>query len=352
MRGGPQTAAWQDGSDSMWGGAGIDSLGMAHARKKAEGGFKGKPRGMMNGGLPPSPPGWLSPRAYQQMAASHAAHRFPGRFVPHRLCNNFAAHGWCEKADACTFAHGFQELHPEVQAQLAPQLGLDPPFSRKARGKSGGKSGMQTTASTYDSSASTYDDEYYTTKLDRNAISREKREEVERIAREIESGRRPALSKVRGRGKALVQGRVSGEAYSVFSTYDEELYTTKLDMSSVPREKREEAERIAREIVQEIEASRRATEAKASTGIPVDGAEPKVVDRPTEDQPPTSVDTAATEAVAHSDIDVQPTPEATPEPTQVPVSSIVDAAKKDDVGKVGNEKEGIATGVEGVPKED
>jgi len=36
--------------------------------------------------------------------------------------------------------------------------------------------------------------------------------------------------------------------YQVQSTFDEELYTTKLDQSSIPREKREAAERIAREI--------------------------------------------------------------------------------------------------------
>lgn len=74
--------------------------------------------------------------------SGHLPRRFPGHFVPHRLCNHFTAHGWCRKAEACTFAHGLQELHPEVQHQLAPQMGLVPvayPGAGKGKGKVMGK---------------------------------------------------------------------------------------------------------------------------------------------------------------------------------------------------------------------
>lgn len=93
-------------------------------------------------GLPP--PGWFGPSgaiagAMPPMLAvptNPAPRRFPGHFMPHRLCNHFTAHGWCRKAETCTFAHGLQELHPDVQMQLAPQLGLvAPQFAMKGKGK-------------------------------------------------------------------------------------------------------------------------------------------------------------------------------------------------------------------------
>jgi len=92
------------------------------------------------------PPGWFGPcaskgRALPSPALAAPARRFPGHFVPHRLCNHFTAHGWCRKADACTFAHGLQELHPDVQAQVAPQMArLQPAACKgKGKGKGGGK---------------------------------------------------------------------------------------------------------------------------------------------------------------------------------------------------------------------
>lgn len=76
----------------------------------------------------PAPPGWFDPRVQAvQATVGHVPRRFPGHFMPHRLCNHFTAHGWCRKAEACTFAHGMQELHPDVQAQLLPQLGYPVP---------------------------------------------------------------------------------------------------------------------------------------------------------------------------------------------------------------------------------
>mmetsp|Transcript_41591 Transcript_41591/g.114623 ORF Transcript_41591/g.114623 Transcript_41591/m.114623 type:complete len:776 (+) Transcript_41591:198-2525(+) len=48
--------------------------------------------------------------------------------------------------------------------------------------------------------------------------------------------------------RAWDQFDTNAHLYGVTSTYHEELYTTKLDPSAIPKEKREEAERIAREI--------------------------------------------------------------------------------------------------------
>mmetsp|Transcript_129513 Transcript_129513/g.242279 ORF Transcript_129513/g.242279 Transcript_129513/m.242279 type:complete len:504 (-) Transcript_129513:16-1527(-) len=60
------------------------------------------------------PPGALGAPAPQQRPS-----RFTGQFMPHRLCNHFSGTGFCKKADACTFAHGFHELHPSsAQQQL------------------------------------------------------------------------------------------------------------------------------------------------------------------------------------------------------------------------------------------
>lgn len=50
------------------------------------------------------------------------------------------------------------------------------------------------------------------------------------------------------RDKHWDQFTANEHLYGVASTYSEELYTTKLDPNAIPREKREEAERIAREI--------------------------------------------------------------------------------------------------------
>jgi len=49
-------------------------------------------------------------------------------------------------------------------------------------------------------------------------------------------------------GKAWDQFEANEQQYGVVSTFSEDLYTTKLDPKSIPKAKREEAERIAREI--------------------------------------------------------------------------------------------------------
>lgn len=85
-----------------------------------------------------TPPGWFDPRAAQVQGPR----RFPGHFMPHRLCNHFTAHGWCRKAEACTFAHGVQELHPDVQVQMMPRLGYPVMPVLKGHPKGKGKGGM------------------------------------------------------------------------------------------------------------------------------------------------------------------------------------------------------------------
>lgn len=60
----------------------------------------------------------------------------------------------------------------------------------------------------------------------------------------------------RGDAAQWDQFQTNERIYGITSTYSEELYTTKLDPASIPREKREEAERIARE----IESGRMASE--------------------------------------------------------------------------------------------
>eukprot|EP00446_Apocalathium_sp_SHHI-4_P004278 CAMPEP_0177189414 /NCGR_PEP_ID=MMETSP0367-20130122/20253_1 /TAXON_ID=447022 ORGANISM="Scrippsiella hangoei-like, Strain SHHI-4" /NCGR_SAMPLE_ID=MMETSP0367 /ASSEMBLY_ACC=CAM_ASM_000362 /LENGTH=412 /DNA_ID=CAMNT_0018636945 /DNA_START=40 /DNA_END=1278 /DNA_ORIENTATION=- len=81
-----------------------------------------------------APPGWfgngtVQPRPKTVMVA-HVPRRFPAHFAPHRLCNHFSAHGWCRKADTCTFAHGLQELHPDLQVQF-----VQPVVVSKGKGK-------------------------------------------------------------------------------------------------------------------------------------------------------------------------------------------------------------------------
>eukprot|EP00930_Biecheleria_cincta_P077220 TRINITY_DN6449_c0_g1_i1.p1 TRINITY_DN6449_c0_g1~~TRINITY_DN6449_c0_g1_i1.p1 ORF type:complete len:544 (-),score=74.84 TRINITY_DN6449_c0_g1_i1:58-1533(-) len=77
-------------------------------------------------------PPQVSAAQVQQVPMMQVPRRFPGHFAPHRLCNHWNAHGWCRKAETCTFAHGLQELHPDVQAQLlAQQPGMPPPSVTK-----------------------------------------------------------------------------------------------------------------------------------------------------------------------------------------------------------------------------
>jgi len=54
--------------------------------------------------------------AAQLSTAPHRTGR--GTFIPRRLCAHWARGGWCRKGDACTFAHGPHELHPDAQMAL------------------------------------------------------------------------------------------------------------------------------------------------------------------------------------------------------------------------------------------
>ncbi|CAK9014171.1 unnamed protein product [Durusdinium trenchii] len=74
---------------------------------------------------------FLPPQA-QVLQTVQVPRRFPGHFMPHRLCNHWNLQGWCKKAETCTFAHGIEELHPDVQAQLLQQKpGMPPPTVTK-----------------------------------------------------------------------------------------------------------------------------------------------------------------------------------------------------------------------------
>lgn len=61
-------------------------------------------------------------RQHQPQPQQQPPARRGGQFVPRRLCNRWLEGGWCWKAEACTFAHGLHELHPDVQAGLGAQV--------------------------------------------------------------------------------------------------------------------------------------------------------------------------------------------------------------------------------------
>mmetsp|Transcript_98301 Transcript_98301/g.316904 ORF Transcript_98301/g.316904 Transcript_98301/m.316904 type:complete len:561 (+) Transcript_98301:68-1750(+) len=55
-----------------------------------------------------------------------------GSFIPRRLCAHWSRSGWCRKGEACTFAHGMHELHPEAQMAVLHAQGpamMPPPYS-------------------------------------------------------------------------------------------------------------------------------------------------------------------------------------------------------------------------------
>eukprot|EP00439_Symbiodinium_sp_Y106_P049841 s2273_g6.t1 len=77
-------------------------------------------------------PIFMPPQAQVLQPTVQVPRRFPGHFMPHRLCNHWNLQGWCKKAETCTFAHGVEELHPDVQAQLLQQKpGMPPPTVTK-----------------------------------------------------------------------------------------------------------------------------------------------------------------------------------------------------------------------------
>ncbi|CAE8721236.1 unnamed protein product, partial [Polarella glacialis] len=103
---------------------------------------KGSPPGIGEV-LASGPPGWSVPPgahgsssvqpvvSMPPVAQVQVPRNFPGHFKPHRLCNHWNAHGWCRKAETCTFAHGLEELHGDVHMQLSQQSALDPPTVAK-----------------------------------------------------------------------------------------------------------------------------------------------------------------------------------------------------------------------------
>eukprot|EP00440_Ansanella_granifera_P073851 gb/GFBE01080133.1/.p1 GENE.gb/GFBE01080133.1/~~gb/GFBE01080133.1/.p1 ORF type:complete len:508 (+),score=73.07 gb/GFBE01080133.1/:1-1524(+) len=106
---------------------GVVQVQAVHATTASKGG------GVLSTSAPPgqffTPPQVQMPQA---PVMPQVPRRFPGHFMPHRLCNHWNAHGWCRKAETCTFAHGLQELHPDVQAQLLQQQpGMPPPTVTK-----------------------------------------------------------------------------------------------------------------------------------------------------------------------------------------------------------------------------
>mmetsp|Transcript_52785 Transcript_52785/g.84289 ORF Transcript_52785/g.84289 Transcript_52785/m.84289 type:complete len:344 (+) Transcript_52785:61-1092(+) len=99
--------------------------GEAKGKKKASGRANAKAAGA--GGSY-----FLPPQAQVLQPTVQVPRRFPGHFMPHRLCNHWNLQGWCKKAETCTFAHGIDELHPDVQAQLLQQKpGMPPPTVTK-----------------------------------------------------------------------------------------------------------------------------------------------------------------------------------------------------------------------------
>ncbi|CAE7240340.1 unnamed protein product [Symbiodinium necroappetens] len=99
------------------------------AKGKKKAGAKGAATAKAAGG-----PIFMPPQAQAQVLQPtvQVPRRFPGHFMPHRLCNHWNLQGWCKKAETCTFAHGIEELHPDVQAQLLQQKpGMPPPTVTK-----------------------------------------------------------------------------------------------------------------------------------------------------------------------------------------------------------------------------
>lgn len=97
------------------------------AKGKKKAGAKGAATAKAAGG-----PIFMPPQAQVLQPTVQVPRRFPGHFMPHRLCNHWNLQGWCKKAETCTFAHGIEELHPDVQAQLLQQKpGMPPPTVTK-----------------------------------------------------------------------------------------------------------------------------------------------------------------------------------------------------------------------------
>lgn len=172
------------------------------------------------------------------------AGRFHGGFVPRKLCIHFTAHGWCRKEDACTFAHGQHELDLWAQGK-----GSKGGYQHYAQGHNRWEddSGRQDIRGY----ATTYHEELYTTKLDRSTLRPEDVAKAERIAQDIKTGLQGGgtqeFRKTQKKGKED-ETEPAMPPWNGDASYHLEIYTTKLDPTAIPREKREEADRIAKEI--------------------------------------------------------------------------------------------------------
>ncbi|CAE7250360.1 unnamed protein product [Symbiodinium pilosum] len=105
----------------------LDAKAEAAKSGKKKAGGKGTATAKAAGG-----PIFMPPQAQVLTPTVQVPRRFPGHFMPHRLCNHWNLQGWCKKAETCTFAHGIEELHPDVQSQLLQQKpGMPPPTVTK-----------------------------------------------------------------------------------------------------------------------------------------------------------------------------------------------------------------------------
>ena len=51
----------------------------------------------------------------EQMDLEEQPSRFQGHFRPRRYCASILRGGLCFRGSSCTFAHSYDELHPDVQ---------------------------------------------------------------------------------------------------------------------------------------------------------------------------------------------------------------------------------------------
>lgn len=91
---------------------------MSHTKRKGDAHGEEPPKKVLPNSSWVSPAGGGTQRAFPS-AYQHGgpkAGRFPPGFTPKKLCRFFDSPGGCHAADACSFAHGEAELHPETIA--------------------------------------------------------------------------------------------------------------------------------------------------------------------------------------------------------------------------------------------
>lgn len=101
---------WTGGGESTW----LEGTRVGTAKFPAVPGVFGK-------GPRAAAPNRSDTPAGQFIPAPHRAGR--SSFIPRRLCAHWARSGWCRNGDACTFAHGMHELHPEAQMAIMQAQG-------------------------------------------------------------------------------------------------------------------------------------------------------------------------------------------------------------------------------------